>query len=54
MRQQPIDDGVEPLQHVGVANAHDLHALRRQVLIALAVLGAARLVHHTVHLDREP
>jgi hypothetical protein len=49
-----IDDCIDLLEHVGIAQTHHAHAQRRQMVIALRVIGVALLVHRTVHFDREP
>ncbi len=48
------EDGIEALEHVGVTHAHDANPHRWKVVVTLLVLGAAPVVHRTVHLDRQP
>lgn len=52
--RQLCDHSIEALEHVGVTYAHDANTERRKIVVTLLVLGAAPVVHRTVHLDRQP
>ena len=51
---QVVEEGIEAIDDVGVAHAHPSHAERCHVVVALAILGAAPIVHGPIPLDREP